>query len=312
MRTGIRTLVIMIAAACCAAAFAIRPAEGLVRISVGTLREQPAQSAELATQALMGTPLVINSRNGEWLDVSMPDGYRAWINESGVHLADSMEMNRWRSAHRLMVTVPWQIYAVSDTIFPGPHCRISDLVTGNIVEILSPDATGEWINIKLPDGRTGFATRNAFSSLDDIAARKPDTSRVVEFARALTGTPYLWGGSSIKMIDCSGLVSLAYFMEGLILPRNTSAQAMTGVKVTTPGRGDILVFSDPSTGRVNHVGIYMADSMFIHASGLVKVNSLDPQSPHFSGKTHTGTRRISGCKPEGVTRLTDHHGYFNN
>lgn len=311
MREGIRILVIMIAAACCAAAFAIKPSEGLVRISVGTLREQPAQSAELATQALMGTPLTIHSRDGEWLEVSMPDGYRAWINESGVHVADSAEMNRWRSAHRMIVTMPQQIYVVSDTILPGPTCRISDLVTGNIVENISPYTAGEWINIKLPDGRIGFANRIAFSPLEDIAARTPQPSRVVEFAKALIGTPYLWGGTSIKMIDCSGLVSLAYFMEGLILPRNTSAQARIGEKAENPKEGDILVFSNPATGKVNHVGIYMADSMFIHASGQVKVNSLDPQSPDFSGKLHTGTRHITGNAPEGVTRLIDHNGYFN-
>lgn len=286
--------------------------DGLVRISVGTFREAPAQSAELATQAGMGTPLKINSRCGEWLQATTPDGYNAWINESGVQLLDSTEMHRWRSAKRMMVSTPQQIYVMSDTSNISATHRICDLVTGNIVEIHNNDTqSGQWTMIRIPDGRYGYVKTSYLTPLTEIADRIPNSSRIVEFATTLLGTPYLWGGTSIKMIDCSGLTYLSYFMEGLILPRNTSAQAETGQSVSSPKEGDILVFTNPNTGKVNHVGIYMTDSLFIHASGLVKINSLDSKSPQFSGKLHKDTRRIIS-NTSGTQRIKTHNGYFNN
>lgn len=305
-------LILATAAALFPAAVAVDPQYGLVRISVGTFREAPAQSAELATQAGMGTPLKINSRCGEWLQATTPDGYKAWINESGVQLLDSTEMQRWRSVKRMMVSTPQQIYVMSDTSNITATHRICDLVTGNIVEIHKNDTnSGQWTMIQLPDGRYGYVRTAYLTPLTEIADRTPNSSRIVEFATALLGTPYLWGGTSIKMIDCSGLTYLTYFMEGLILPRNTSAQAVTGQSVSSPQEGDILVFTNPDTGKVNHVGIYMSDSLFIHASGLVKINSLDNQSPQFSGKLHKDTRRIIS-NTSGTQRLRNHNGYFNN
>ena len=51
---------------------------------------------------------------------------------------------------------------------------------------------------------------------------------ICKVARTFLGLPYLWGGSSAKAVDCSGFVQSVYFMNGLILPRDASLQALHG------------------------------------------------------------------------------------
>jgi len=92
------------------------------------------------------------------------------------------------------------------------------------------------------------------------------------------GTPYVDGGMSATGIDCSGFTALAYRdLFGLALPRTASEQAESGREVarTALKEGDLVFFT---TGRTKkHVGIYLADDQFIHASLSkgVTLSSLD-------------------------------------
>ena len=54
----------------------------LVKVSVASMRTEGRHSAELSTQALMGTPLKILKQQGEWYYVQMPDGYKAYVRVS--------------------------------------------------------------------------------------------------------------------------------------------------------------------------------------------------------------------------------------
>ncbi|MCM8788946.1 MAG: LysM peptidoglycan-binding domain-containing protein [Candidatus Omnitrophica bacterium] len=103
-------------------------------------------------------------------------------------------------------------------------------------------------------------------------------SRIIENALNFINTPYRLGGSSKNGIDCSGLTKKAYEAAGISLPRTSSQQAKTGeiVPISAIKPGDLLFFGNK--GRINHVGIYIGDNKFIHASresGKVVVANLE-------------------------------------
>jgi cell wall-associated NlpC family hydrolase len=159
-----------------------------------------------------------------------------------------------------------------------------------------------------------------FSSVRAQAATKPfaafstsaQTLRdsVVQMAKAQVGTRYRMGGESPdKGFDCSGLV--AYVMSALRLdvPRTARLQAKEGLAVTKDTSrllpGDLLTFGK-SKKAVSHVGIYIGDGKYIHASstaGRVIESKIDrPASPLI--KMWRGARRVLSFEDSSAVVLT--------
>ncbi len=90
---------------------------------------------------------------------------------------------------------------------------------------------------------------------------------LVATARSFLGVPYLWGGSTDQGFDCSGLAMAVYQLNGLRLPRSSSAQFDAGRTVAGAElqAGDLVFFAMGGKGRVSHVGIYVGEGAFIHA-----------------------------------------------
>lgn len=156
-------------------------------------------------------------------------------------------------------------------------------------------------------GRSGWVQKSALMKLEDWKASQRCTGdAVADEALRHLGIPYLWGGASPKGFDCSGLSSFCFRMNGRILPRNASAQALLGSAVDTSGirsgncsalrRGDLVFFGNPETGKVSHVGIYIGEGRMVHASQLVRINSLIDSRPDCYENMHRllAVRRLCG------------------
>ena len=156
-------------------------------------------------------------------------------------------------------------------------------------------------------GRSGWVQKSALMKLEDWKASQRCTGdAVADEALRHLGIPYLWGGASPKGFDCSGLSSFCFRMNGRILPRNASAQARLGTAVDTSGirsgncsalrRGDLVFFGNPETGKVSHVGIYIGEGRMVHASQLVRINSLIDSRPDCYENMHRllAVRRLCG------------------
>ncbi|MEV3933958.1 MULTISPECIES: C40 family peptidase [unclassified Streptomyces] len=87
--------------------------------------------------------------------------------------------------------------------------------------------------------------------------------KVLAFARAQIGKPYVWGATGPSSYDCSGLTQAAWKAAGVDLPRTTWDQVEVGTRVATADLkpGDLVFFYDD----ISHVGIYKGDGMMIHA-----------------------------------------------
>jgi hypothetical protein len=116
---------------------------------------------------------------------------------------------------------------------------------------------------------------------------------LVKSAKDFIGVPYLWGGaSSDDGFDCSGLTMTVYQLNGLNLPRNSKKQFDAGASIDKNDlqKGDLVFFSLKGKSGVSHVGIYIGDGKFIHASSHGKKIQVDYLSSNYFTNQYIGGR----------------------
>ncbi|MFC5604137.1 C40 family peptidase [Sporosarcina koreensis] len=126
-------------------------------------------------------------------------------------------------------------------------------------------------------------------------ASSSDSASISATATSLKGIKYVYGGTSKAGFDCSGYVQFVFKQHGVNLSRTASGMYTSGEKVAKSDLavGDLVFFNTRGKG-VSHVGIYIGDGKFAHASSSkgVKVDKLN--DPHYWGKRYVGAKRING------------------
>jgi cell wall-associated NlpC family hydrolase len=91
---------------------------------------------------------------------------------------------------------------------------------------------------------------------------------IEKIAKMHLGTKYVWGGNGGKGYDCSGFTKEVFEQNGIEIPRNSWKQAKVGKRISKKNlkKGDLIFFNSKKQKRVNHVGIYLGNGKFIHAS----------------------------------------------
>lgn len=286
------------------------------RISVACLRTKPGHASEMATQAIMGQPLRVLEVDDDWYRVQTPDGYIAWVTGSSIVPKTDEEMKAWRNADRLVVTAPYQTRVWANEKTNNVREVVSDLMNGNIIEG-KYNARKKRIEVTLPDGRKGWVDTADVTPIEQWAAQNFNPDVILDMAYSMEGTPYLWGGTSAKTLDCSGLAKVSYLANGIILMRDASQQALTGKRIEAKDwpsceAGDLLFFGNAKTGKVTHVAIYDHDGNYVHSSGRVKRNSVDPQSDSYLTTPFLHAVRINGYEgTSGITYARNHPWYFD-
>lgn len=252
----------------------------LVNISTAYVRSRPSHSGELVTQQLMGFPVKILDSEGEWNKVETIDGYEGYIIDNTLVALTPEAYNQWKSLPRVVVTVHKEL-AITDV----RGAQVSDVVPGAILGyggICPSDSS--MVVVVLPDGRKGLLDAGALTDITDWSRQPLSVDDAIAYGMDNLGAPYLWGGMSPKGMDCSGLTWTAYWLNGRLLQRDASKQALMGDKITDWKQlraGDLAFFGNPKTGRITHVAL-LRDSKgnFVHSSaGRVRLNSLDPDAP---------------------------------
>lgn len=207
---------------------------------------------------------------------------------------------------------------------------------------------GEWAEVMLPSGKTGFVPAREMQEFRQWAMSGEATvENIIRTAKLFTGVPYLWGGMSSKGLDCSGLTRLTWFLNGVLLPRNASQQVHTGDdvpvdpdpsyragsdglksemlrRVRNLQAGDLVFFGTPAEAgadsegttkdRITHVGIYIGNNHIIHSSHTVRINSLIPGDEDYYENSHRliRARRIIGQEDcgKGIVSIKNSPAYF--
>lgn len=260
----------------------------MIAVSVADIHLEPAADSELVTQALLNTPVEAGAAQGEWTHVTLSD-YAGWLRTDEL---ESPIVRGFCAEDEGTCGVPLP-YSVLVTVPQAPLYRHEqggerwdDIYLSTVLPYIDL-AHPQRLRVALPGGSEGWLPREYAAIRSNDQLFTPQPLRVVtDYARAFLDVPYLWGGTSYRGIDCSGLVQLCYRMGGAILPRDADQQyaALTQeIPQTAMQEGDLLFFGRQS---ITHVALALNEHEYIHAEGQfyhhVMINSLDPQSPLYS------------------------------
>lgn len=262
-------------------------ADFIVASSIVAIHRDPDPSSELVTQALMNTPIVVGEVSGDWTYVTLPD-YSGWMATNEIETP--IVRGYCEGEGTCGVTLPYSI------VVTVPYTKLyqraeSDKIQGEVylstvlpyIDLAYPRR----LRVALPRGAEGWLAR------EDVAVRsnaelfpRQGPSVVTAYAKAFLGVPYLWGGTSWRGIDCSGLVQLCYRMGGYSLPRDAEPQYAAlphDVQREYMQAGDLIFFGHK---QITHVALALNQYEYVHAEGQrynqVTINHLDKTHPAYS------------------------------
>ncbi len=248
---------------------------GFVKTTHSLCFDRPTDDREVGTDCLLGSPLYLLKEVVEGFYLCHSDeGYVGFVAAKDVHRVDAREFAGYLSSPRVFVRKDW---TSSDArmIPVGSRLKCVGRGQGNVIAELP---TGECLAIP-----------------NDYCAIQPGdqnlrVKRILDNARGLLGTEYLWGGKTTRGVDCSGLVQVAFGAEGLNLPRDSNQQVYLGKLVATRWYreglrpGDTLYFLG-SRGKIRHTGIYLGDDRYIEAvRPTVRITSFDSEDEDYSAR----------------------------
>ena len=179
-------------------------------------------------------------------------------------------------------------------VSPNTKCEIVDTLSyGTAFDIIYAD--NGWYNIRMQNGITGFVsaqyvTKNSISN----SSGNTVAAKIASSAHNYIGCSYSYGSSGPKAFDCSGFTSYLYKQYGYSLPRTSSSQGNYGTFVDKQNlvAGDLVFFSNRSDRKINHVGIYIGNNNFIHASTNTRGVVMDNLNSNYYTNHYVCARRV--------------------
>lgn len=218
------------------------------------LRSGPSHRTEMLSQVLFGEKYVIVDESGTWIKIeTLFDKYAGWIDKDHLQFtSDTGDSNGFVLNRSLLC---WKNDKTKLVLEAG-------------CEIYNPDFQNKLFSIG----------PNVYTTSPDFDKKYISTSdSLTDTAMKFINSPYIWGGRIPSGIDCSGFTQLTYKIHGITIPRNSWQQAETGETIgflddTFPGD---LVFFDNERGKISHVGMIISRGLIIHASGRVRIDTID-------------------------------------
>lgn len=267
--------------------------DGLINQTVVTLYGEPhldqfkgesGASSTIQDEGLYGMPIEIIERcSEEWVRVRTHYHYEGYLPIKDLWMITEEEKKQRKHQHLRVVC---HNYADVLSLPKVQGIRLQTLTRGALVVLIeAAKDKGGWAKIRLNNGTEGYIKSGFLgpyydkpSSQNEITLRK----NIVNSALSYLGTQYRWGGKSPLGIDCSGLCSMAYLLNGIIIYRDARLKEgfpVHEIDFKDKKPGDLLYYK-------GHITLYIGDERYIHATAKngsdgVVINSLDPNHPDY-------------------------------
>jgi hypothetical protein len=227
---------------------------GICNLSIIPLRAEDNERSEQVSQVLFGEIFEIKEWKDNWVKIITTfDNYTGWIGRLQFIMLGHLAYKRFKQ------TPPPFTYRPVTQAWKITNNSILYLPAGSSLAFL--------------EGTTCRLGNEQFEIIGEIG----ETENLVVTATSFLNAPYLWGGRTHFGIDCSGFTQSVFKLQGINLLRDAALQAEQGYAVNSihdTRMGD-LAFFDNAEGKVVHVGIMLNNENIIHASGKVKIDTID-------------------------------------
>lgn len=264
--------------------------KAVVTAPICPLMTAPRRDCELADEALFGMVVeVLEQTNEEYWKVRTHYRYEGYVPASCL-LTEGKAVEEWEKLPKKVV-----LHKNTCDVMCAPKVQSWPLVTltmGAVVAVTEPPEidpeSGKpigWQRVTLPGGATGYVRSSWLDTYYEAPIELPEKElrqRLVDTAMLYARTHYRWGGKSPMGIDCSGLVSMAYLLSGIIIYRDAHIKPdfdLVEISKDQMDVGDLLFFP-------GHVAMYMGGGRYLHSTGKAgsdgfDINSLDPADPLY-------------------------------
>jgi len=228
-------------------------------LTVGTnltsTHTSPSFLGELSSQLVYGEKVEVLSGHERWVYTRQADGYLSHTYKP--YLTAQPD----QLPTHIVLAPSIEIRAQPDISAPV----LTRLYCGTRLKIITTETGWSQVNANM----NGWMPESALRALDSLPrASAVRRSQMIEDARRMIGTPYLWGGAAGNGIDCSGFARLLHRWIGMDIPRDADMQSAASRPVEPPFLpGDLCFFGDgDSNRRITHVGISLGGWNMIHSS----------------------------------------------
>lgn len=229
-----------------------------------SIHKEPREFSEVVAQIVWSDSVqILEQGDYDWAKVVTASLQEGWVPYSALVLFEDTTYPKPNKVAMVTSRMAY-IYLARDVkippLFSLPYGAKLELVQGLDVQ------ADRWAQVKLINGEVAFVQRS-----DIVVQPKPlAIKEALELGLSFKGVPYSWGGNTVYGFDAAGLVQMLYQQMGVTLPRDIADLAdlpqMRQKKLSELEPGDFLFFSLADDGQIDHVGLYLGSSEFLHAS----------------------------------------------
>jgi len=241
----------------------------------------------------MGVTITGIEENG-FLPIRTHYNYTGYVKKEELHILSLSALKTWENSDLMLMDA----FTTDIQSMPKVQAtRLSTLPRGAIVEVIDwrNDNIG-WVKIRLANGICGYVKNQSLiekefsqKGLWEDSLPKKANINIANFREAVIvaatkyyGVQYRWGGKTTIGIDCSGLTSMCYMFQGVLIYRDAKiikGFPIKAIPFNEKKKGDLLYFP-------GHIAMYIENDHYIHATARigsdgVVINSLNPNDPVY-------------------------------